>query len=129
MTYVQRIHGHDEIACPVSDNLLARVIRADATEIAKIAAALPEAVRSRLAAFCYLRAHFREIGRDLASLCEASSLIREVGPTLGNCLVELKPEHPPQRSHTRTPAKITLASLRDMASISDEMGAETFETA
>jgi hypothetical protein len=127
MTYGTSVHADDEIACPVSDNLVARLMRADAGEVAKIALELPEAMRSRLAAFCYLRAHLREIGRELATFCAASSLIREAGPALGKCLIELQPEYVPQRPNTRP--KVTLASAKDMISSRGEIDEETFEAA
>ncbi|ADZ71847.1 hypothetical protein SL003B_3425 [Polymorphum gilvum SL003B-26A1] len=43
------------------------------------ARALPEDQRSRLAVFCYRKAHLRRLGLEIAATCSARALVEEAG--------------------------------------------------
>ncbi|MBD8892976.1 hypothetical protein IG616_15650 [Labrenzia suaedae] len=44
-----------------------------------LAQALPETQRSRLAVYCYRRAHLRRLGLAIAACCSKRSLVEESG--------------------------------------------------
>ncbi len=77
-------------AAPVTDVLLSRLYRAGPDEIASVVSPLSNEARAGLAGFCYGRAHLREIGREIATLCDDADLRRYAGGALGACLVEAK---------------------------------------
>jgi hypothetical protein len=98
--------------CPVSDVVLSRLYRADGSEVEAIAMALPINARSRLAVFCFSRSHLRDIGRQIASMCDPVILMREGGARLGHALLAVMPEkHPHQGFHK---PGVTLARPADM---------------
>jgi len=65
--------------CPVSDDVLKRLLDATLNAVADVGNQLPESQRAALAVYCYRRAHFRKLGLSLAALCSRQSLIMEAG--------------------------------------------------
>jgi len=65
--------------CPVSDDLLKRLLNTTLSAVADLGSQLPEAQRAALAVYCYRRAHFRRLGLTLAALCNRQSLVIEAG--------------------------------------------------
>jgi hypothetical protein len=108
----ERVPIDDGTLCPVSDTMLSRLYRADASAMEVIAMALPESLRARLAVFCFSRSHLRDIGRQIASMCDPVILMREGGARLGHALLALMPERHPHQGFHRP--KVTLASASDM---------------
>ena len=66
-------------ACPVSDDLLKRLLDATLNAVTDVGQQLPEQQRAALAVYCYRRAHFRRLGLSLASLCSQQALVMEAG--------------------------------------------------
>ncbi|MCK7610708.1 hypothetical protein [Roseibium sediminicola] len=66
-------------ACPVSDDLLKRLLDTTLSAVADLGGQLPEPQRAALAVYCYRRAHFRKLGLTLAALCSRQSLAIEAG--------------------------------------------------
>lgn len=66
-------------ACPVSDDLLKRLLDTTLSAVADLGGQLSEPQRAALAVYCYRRAHFRRLGLTLASLCSRQSLVTEAG--------------------------------------------------
>lgn len=66
-------------SCPVSDDMLKRLVDTTADAVAEIGVELPERQRAALAVFCYRRAHFRVLGLALAALCSERALVQEAG--------------------------------------------------
>lgn len=65
--------------CPVSDDLLKRLLDATLNAVADVGEQLPEQQRTALAVYCYRRAHFRRLGLALAALCSEHALVAEAG--------------------------------------------------
>lgn len=65
--------------CPVSLELVTRIIRADPAALAGLLDGIPEAIRAQLAIWLYGRSHTYEIGVRVAANCEAVSLHRAGG--------------------------------------------------
>ncbi len=66
-------------ACPVSEDLLKRLLDATLNAVSDVGGQLPENQRAALAVYCYRRSHFRRLGLSLASLCSRQSLVMEAG--------------------------------------------------
>ena len=71
--------------CPVPLDLLGSLYRAGAARIEDIIRPLSVSQRAELAVYCYGRAHFRELGLTIASLCDAAVLAGVAG-VLGQTL-------------------------------------------
>ncbi|WP_417666657.1 hypothetical protein [Roseibium sp.] len=71
--------SQDLEACPVPESVFARLLQASLSAAAEIAPTLPEEQRSRLAVYCYRRAHLRRLGLTLAAACSKRSLVEEAG--------------------------------------------------
>jgi hypothetical protein len=102
----------DSDDCPVTEELIGRLYRSSQHEIHDVVSALPMSRRAKLAAFCYCRAHLREIGLAIAATCDLETLMT-AGGRAGNFLFEQSRELPTEerpRSVSRH-AKVTLASL------------------
>ncbi|WP_299811005.1 hypothetical protein [uncultured Roseibium sp.] len=65
--------------CPVSDDLLKRLLDATFNAVTDVGNQLPDSQRAALAIYCYRRAHFRKLGLSLAALCSRHSLVMEAG--------------------------------------------------
>jgi hypothetical protein len=111
----ERVPVDDGNLCPVSDSVLSRLYRADSAAIETIAKELPGIVRARLSVFCFARSHLREIGRQIASLCDPATLAREGGARLGEALMAAAPDHHAARFAFHRP-KVTLATADVMRS-------------
>lgn len=65
--------------CPVSDDVLKRLLNATLNAVSDVGTQLPENQRAALAVYCYRRAHFRKLGFSLARLCSRQALVSEAG--------------------------------------------------
>jgi hypothetical protein len=101
-----------EPGCPVTDDELARLYRADADadEINGIASKLPPEARVELALFCYARAHLRDVGWRVAKICDPKSL-RGAG-SQGFALAQGQTEARP-----RLASKVTLPTAQNMRTL------------
>src|SRR3954469_10087764 len=102
----------DDEECPVSEELLGRLYRSTHHDINELISGLSGSRRGSLAAFCYGRAHLRDIGLAIAATCDLETLV-VAGGRAGNFLFEQSRELPnveKPRSGTRQ-AKVSLAPL------------------
>ena len=102
----------DDEECPVSEELLGRLYRSTHHDINELISGLSSSRRGSLAAFCYGRAHLRDIGLAIAATCDLETLV-VAGGRAGNFLYEQSRELPnveKPRSGTRQ-AKVSLAPL------------------
>jgi hypothetical protein len=79
--------------CPVPDELIGRLYISPIQEIDTIVSQLQPGPRGSLAAFCYSRAHLRDIGLAIAATCDLETLI-DAGGRAGTNLFELSRERP-----------------------------------
>jgi hypothetical protein len=78
----------DEDACPISDDVLAKLFRANEdTSIAALLDAIEPEIKPRLAFFCYRRAHLQTVGLAIAARCDESELV-SFGGRAGTVLFE-----------------------------------------
>src|SRR5205807_4946872 len=77
----------DDDGCPVSDELIGRLYRSSQHGINELVSGLSIDRRGSLAAFCYGRAHLRDIGLAIAATCDLETLVG-VGGRAGNFLFE-----------------------------------------
>jgi hypothetical protein len=114
----------DSDPCPVTDDLLGELYRANKNGLPELIATVSPDVRAALALYCYRRGHLKGIGLTIASTCNLYDL-ETAGGTAGAALYA--------RSREATPAapvasqyvarqKITLASgsLRKSLPIDEE---------
>jgi hypothetical protein len=65
--------------CPVTDDILKKLLDSALNATAEITGQWPAAQRAAMAVYCYRRAHLRRLGLQLAAQCEQSDLVREAG--------------------------------------------------
>ncbi|HEY8441408.1 MAG TPA: hypothetical protein VIK79_08170 [Xanthobacteraceae bacterium] len=98
--------------CPVAEEFIGRLYRAPTHRISELVSELSELDRGSLAAFCYGRAHLREIGYAIAATCDLETLV-SIGGRVGSFLFDLSRERPEEEkapSHYKQ-AKVSLAQL------------------
>jgi hypothetical protein len=102
----------DDEACPVPDELIGRLYRCSQHDITELVSGLSSSRRGSLAAFCYGRAHLREIGLAIAATCDLETLV-VAGGRAGNFLFDQSRELPSAekaRSGSKQ-AKVSLAPV------------------
>src|ERR1700704_543350 len=121
-----RLEFADDV-CPVRDELLGELHRANDLFIPGFVYGLAPDVRASLALFCYRRAHLHSMGLAIAARCEEDSLVwagGNVGAFVFACSRQASPRE--AQSPRADRRKITLATgvLRMFAN-DDEMVQET----
>jgi hypothetical protein len=118
----------DSDPCPVTDDLLGELYRANKNGLPELIATVSPDVRAALAMYCYRRGHLKGIGLAIASTCDIYDL-ETVGGTAGAALFarsrEVAPAAPVASQYVAR-QKITLASgsLRKSLPIDDEVELE-----
>jgi hypothetical protein len=98
--------------CPVSDELLGALYRANAHGLNELVATVPPKARALLAVYCYRRAHLASIGLAIAATCEQDDLAL-FGGNAGAVLFDRSRDAPPSSStydRANGRRKITLAT-------------------
>lgn len=113
----------EDETCPVADEMLGEMYRANAHGLNELIATVPPTARVLLAVYCYRRAHLASIGLAIAATCEKDDLTW-LGGNAGAVLFERSREAPQSSSaaHASDRRKITLATgpLRQQSLIEDE---------
>ena len=102
----------DSDPCPVTDDLLGELYRANKNGLPELIATVSPDVRAALAMYCYRRGHLKGIGLAIASTCNLYDL-ETVGGTAGATLFARSREAAPAApvaSQYVARQKITLAS-------------------
>ena len=118
-------HDSDSDPCPVTDDLLGELYRANKNGLPELIATVSPDVRAALAMYCYRRGHLKGIGLAIASTCDLYDL-ETVGGTAGAALFARSREAAPAApvaSQYVARQKITLASgsLRKSLPIDDDV--------
>jgi hypothetical protein len=74
--------------CPVGDELLGAMYRANAHGLPQLIASLAPDVRAKLALFCYRRSHLHPLALVVAANCAERDLV-EIGGRVGSTLFAL----------------------------------------
>ena len=125
--------------CPVPDDLLGELYRANKNGLPELIATVSPDVRAALAMYCYRRGHLKSIGLAIASTCNKYDL-EVVGGTAGAALYARSREAapaPPVASQYVARQKISLASgslrktlpIDEDVDLDDETEASTAELA
>ncbi len=69
----------DSDNCPVADDLLGAMYRANPNGLAELTATVPDDVRAMLALFCYRRNHLHGLGLSIAATCSERDLVEQGG--------------------------------------------------
>ena len=124
-------YAGDEDVCPVREELLGELYRANKHGLPVLVATVPPHLRAMLALFCYRRSHLHSLGLVIAASCEEDDLVRlggRVGMTLAT---RSREDQAPPIAPNPAKRKITLASglLRTMAPLEDELDEDLGEQA
>jgi hypothetical protein len=97
--------------CPVAEDVLGQLYRANSHGLHDLVATVPAETRAMLALYCYQRAHLRSIGLAIATSCEQHDL-EVVGGNAGKALFENSRSAPDQAptSHYLERRKVTLST-------------------
>jgi hypothetical protein len=112
-----------EESCPVSDEMLGAIYRANSFRLDGLVASVPAEVRAMLALYCYRRGHLQSIGLAIAATCEEHDL-RSVGGRAGVALFDMARQAPiPERvaPHLVSRKKVSLSKglLREVVEDED----------
>jgi hypothetical protein len=102
----------DGEGCPVPEELIGRLYGSPMHRIDGLVSTLPPGSRGSLAAFCYNRAHLRNIGLAIAATCDLETLV-DAGGRAGNSLFAAsreRPTEPPRPFSWSRRSRITLAA-------------------
>ena len=120
----------DNDFCPIRDELLGEMYRANEHGLAKLVEGVCPEVRAMLALFCYRRSHLHSLAVTIAGSCNERDLI-ESGGRVGSTLYALSRESvtksSPSLSGGRKPITLSTKPLSVLAPLADELDAEISE--
>jgi hypothetical protein len=111
--------------CPVRDELLGEMYRANANGLPLLVESVSSDVRAMLALFCYRRSHLHSLAFSIAASCSERELI-EFGGRVGSTLYALSREAPTTRSApsssygNRKPITLSTKPLSTFSPIEDD---------
>ncbi len=121
--------AYDNDFCPVRDELLGDMYRANANGLAQLVESVSSDVRAMLALFCYRRSHLHSLALSIAASCSERELI-EFGGRVGSALYALSRETPSARSMAsssyagRKPITLSTKPLSTFSPVEDELDDE-----
>jgi hypothetical protein len=127
-------NAYENDFCPVRDELLGELYRADQNGLSKLVESVAPDVRAMLALFCYRRAHLHSLAVAIASSCSERELFK-IGGRVGLALYALSSEAPSARPAVtssyggRKPITLSTTPLRALAVLDDELDDEFAEAA
>jgi len=121
----------DNDFCPIRDELLGEMYRANEHGLAKLVEGVCPEVRAMLALFCYRRSHLHSLALALAASCSERDLI-QLGGRVGSALYALSREpaghsSPSSAYGHRKPITLSTKPLSTFAPIEDEMDEDVAE--
>jgi hypothetical protein len=118
--------------CPVRDELLGEMYRANANGLPLLVESVSSEVRAMLALFCYRRSHLHSLALAIAASCTERDLIN-LGGRVGSTLYALSREpagRSASSSHSgRKPITLSTKPLSTYKPIEDEIDDEDFAEA
>ena len=116
--------AYDNDFCPVRDELLGQMYRANDSGLACLVESVSSDVRAMLALFCYRRSHLHSLALAIASSCSERELI-EYGGRVGSTLYALSRAAPAARTaspspHGRKPITLSTKPLSAFSPLDDE---------
>jgi hypothetical protein len=121
--------AYDNDFCPVQDELLGEMYRANESGLAKLVDSVSSEVRAMLALFCYRRSHLHSLALAIAASCSERDLI-QLGSRVGSTLYALSRETPAARMVAslggRKPITLSTKPLSTLSPLDDELDDEEF---
>ena len=118
--------------CPVRDDLLGQMYRANANGLPVLVESVSSDVRAMLALFCYRRSHLHSLALAIAASCTERELIN-FGGRVGSTLYALSREPAraasPSAYGSRKPITLSTKPLSTFALIMDEVDDEDLSEA
>jgi len=118
--------------CPVRDELLGEMYRANENGLARLVESVSPEVRAMLALFCYRRSHLHALALAIASSCTERELI-QLGGRVGSTLYTLSREAPrssPSSAYgNRKPITLSTKPLSTFSPVEDDFDDEDLEAA
>jgi hypothetical protein len=117
--------AYDSDCCPVGDDLLGAMYRANENGLPQLVEGVSSEVRAMLALFCYRRSHLHSLALAIASSCSERELIR-IGGRVGSVLYALAQEAPAIRPapSNRKPITLSTRPLSAIAPMDDSLDDE-----
>jgi len=121
--------AHDNDFCPVRDELLGEMYRANENGLPRLVESVSSDVRAMLALFCYRRSHLHSLALSIAATCSERDLIH-FGGRVGSTLYALSREAPGTRSvassayGNRKPITLSTKPLSTFSPVEDELDDE-----
>jgi hypothetical protein len=121
--------AYDSDSCPVRDELLGEMYRANEHGLARLVDTVSSDVRAMLALFCYRRSHLHTLALSIAASCTERELIH-FGGRVGSTLYALSRQAPASRSvsassyNARKPITLSTKPLSTFVPIVDELDDE-----
>jgi hypothetical protein len=114
--------------CPVRDELLGEMYRANANGLPVLVESVSSEVRAMLALFCYRRSHLHSLALSIAASCSERELI-QLGGRVGSTLYALSREtavrSTPSSSYGhRKPITLSTKPLSTFAAVADDFDDE-----
>lgn len=111
--------------CPVRDELLGQMYRANEDGLPQLVASVSPDVRAMLALFCYRRSHLHSLALAIATSCSEQELVH-FGGRVGSTLYALSREPaaraaPSSSFGNRKPITLSTKPLSALAPIEDEL--------
>ncbi len=115
--------AYDNERCPVRDEVLGEMYRANEHGLARLVESVSSDVRAQLALFCYRRSHLHSLALSIAATCSERELI-QIGGRVGASLYT-QSRGPAERARPATSGRkpITLSTkpLATFAPMEDEV--------
>ncbi len=121
--------AYDNDFCPVRDELLGEMYRANESGLVMLVDSVSSDVRAMLALFCYRRSHLHSLALAIAASCSERELI-EVGGRVGSTLYALSRQTPAARAAGavslggRKPITLSTKPLSSFSPLDDELDDE-----
>jgi hypothetical protein len=120
-----RRDAFDIDACPVGEELLGEMYRANEHGLARLVETISSDVRAMLALFCYRRSHLHSLALAIAATCSERELLHcggRVGGVLYAQSRDGKAGHGASSSGGRKPISLSTKPLSVMVSLDDDIG-------
>ena len=124
--------AYDSDSCPVQDDLLGQMYRANEHGLALLVETVSSDVRAMLALFCYRRSHLHTLALSIASSCTERELVH-FGGRVGSMFYALSRETPASRTavtssyNNRKPITLSTKPLSTFTPIEDELDDEDLD--
>jgi hypothetical protein len=111
-------------ACPVEDELLGSLYRANPQGLPELVLSVPAQTRAMLALFCYRRSHMQELALTIASSCELRDLV-QWGGALGSAIYAMARQsagkHTPAEVASRRKVTLSTTPLSSFARLDEDL--------